>query len=122
MVALVQRGGDVRSFHVDKATVDSVSEIVRANVSQESILSTDESRLYIALGKEFADHKRVRHTRNQYVKGIAHTNTVEGVFSIFNRCMKGVYQHCSEKHLHRYLAEFDFRYNARVALAFTRLR
>ena len=116
VLALVERGGEIRSFHVDKATVASVSEIVRANVSQESILSTDESNLYIALGKEFEDHKRVRHARHQYVKGIGHTNTLEGAFSIFKRGMKGVYQHCSEKHLHRYLAEFDFRYNARVAL------
>jgi len=44
------------------------------------------------------------------------TNTVEGYYSIFKRGMKGIYQHCSEKHLHRYLAEFDFRYSNRVAL------
>jgi transposase-like protein len=116
VVALVERGGNVRSFHVDKATVASISEIVGANVSRESILSTDESRLYGRIAGEFADHLRVRHSARQYVDGDAHTNTIEGVFSIFKRGMKGVYQHCSEKHLHRYLAEFDFRYNARAAL------
>jgi transposase-like protein len=116
VLALVQRGGNVRSFHVDKADADTVAGIVRTNVSRESILSTDESRLYVKLGKEFEAHKRVRHAAHQYVKGIAHTNTIEGVFSIFKRGMKGIYQHCSEKHLHRYLAEYDFRYNNRVAL------
>jgi hypothetical protein len=58
----------------------------------------------------------VKHSAGEYVRGNVHTNTVEGVFSVFKRGMKGIYQHCAEKHLHRYLAEFDFRYNARVAL------
>ncbi len=116
VVALVERGGNVRSFHVDKATVSNVAKIVSENVAAESTLSTDESRLYSALGTKFAAHKTVRHAAKQYVDGIAHTNTIEGVFSIFKRGMKGVYQHCSEKHLHRYLAEFDFRYNARAAV------
>lgn len=48
-----------------------------------------------------------------------HTNTVEGSYSIFKRGMKGVYQHCSERHLQRYLAEFDFRYSNRIALGTT---
>lgn len=74
---------------------------------------TDESRLYGDTHVE--DHQSVRHAASEYVRGIVHTNTVEGYFSIFKRGMKGVYQHCSEKHLHRYLAEFDFRYNNRVA-------
>jgi transposase-like protein len=116
ILSLVQRGGNVRSFHVDRADADTVAHIVRTNVSRESILSTDESRLYTKLGKEFETHMSVNHAAKEYVRGEAHTNTVEGVFSIFKRGMKGVYQHCSEKHLHRYLAEFDFRYNNRVAL------
>ena len=61
-------------------------------------------------------HETVKHSAGEYVRGNVHTNTVEGVFSVFKRGMKGIYQHCAEKHLHRYLAEFDFRYNARVAL------
>ncbi len=77
---------------------------------------TDRSRLYIEVGGEFAGHETVCHSAEEYVRGEAHTNSVEGYFSIFKRGMKGVYQHCREKHLHRYLAEFDFRYNNRIAL------
>jgi hypothetical protein len=72
--------------------------------------------LYTALGTEFASHETVKHSANEYVRGTAHTNTIKGVFSIFRRGMKGVYQHRSEKHPHRHLAEFDFRYNNRIAL------
>ncbi len=77
---------------------------------------TDESKLYIEVGGEMAGHETVCHSAEEYVRGDVHTNTIEGYFSIFKRGMKGVYQHCAEKHLHRYLAEFDFRYNSRVAL------
>jgi hypothetical protein len=72
--------------------------------------------VYGALGKEYWMHQTVNHSIGEYVRGIVHTNTVEGFYSIFKRGMKGVYQHCKEKHLHRYLAEFDFRYSNRVAL------
>lgn len=67
-------------------------------------------------GREFARHTALNHTRKEYVRGTAHTNTIEGVFSIFKRGMTGVYQHCRPHHLHRYLTEFDFRYNHRAAL------
>lgn len=93
-----------------------MAAIVAANVNHETVLNTDESRLYSDVGALFARHDTVAHTANEYVRGEAYTNTIEGVFSIFKRGMKGVYQHCSEKHLHRYLAEFDFRYNNRIAL------
>ena len=116
IVALVERGGSVRSFHVDRATKATVTEIVAENVSREADLHTDESRLYGAVSGHVAAHYTVHHSSGQYVDGSAYTNTVEGVFSIFKRGMKGVYQHCGEKHLHRYLAEFDFRYNQRIAL------
>jgi hypothetical protein len=129
VLALVERGGMVRSFHVDKVSQEAVGEIVHANLAhEEAVLNTDESALYNKVGKEFARHDTVQHSRKEYVRrefvlhpgGFtvrkAHTNTAEGYFSIFKRGMKGVYQHCSEKHLHRYLAEFDFRYNARSAL------
>jgi transposase-like protein len=115
VVSLVERGGEVRSFHVDKATVANVAPIVRKNVSRESALMTDESRIYIALGREFADHEAVNHGFGEYFRGDAHTNTIEGFFSIFKRGFKGIYQHCGENHLHRYLAEYDFRYNHRSA-------
>lgn len=116
IVALVERGGRVRSFHVAHADKDSVGFIVAQNIAFESRLHTDESNLYPAVGEFFAAHETVKHTAKEYVRGDVHTNTVEGVFSIFKRGMKGVYQHCKEKHLHRYLAEFDFRYNHRIAL------
>ena len=97
----------------DKA---NVTKIVRENIARETRLHTDESRLYLGSDQHFAAHETVRHSAEEYVRGDVHTNTVEGVFSVFKRGMKGTYQHCAEKHLHRYLAEFDFRYNNRVAV------
>lgn len=116
IVSLVERGGKVRSFHVDRADKKTVTAIVRQNMHKESTFYTDESKLYGALHGELAASDTVTHTAGEYVRGMVHTNTVEGYYSIFKRGMKGIYQHCSEKHLHRYLAEFDFRYNNRVAL------
>jgi transposase-like protein len=116
VLALVERGGETRTFHLDRATKVEVVKIVTDNVAQESYLHTDESRLYGDADQLFAEHHTVKHSISEYVRGDVHTNTVEGVFSVFKRGMIGVYQHCSEKHLHRYLAEFDFRYNARQAL------
>jgi transposase-like protein len=116
VVALVERGGSVRSFHVERADKPTVTKIVRENVAKESRLHTDESPLYHGSEKHFAEHDAVKHTAKEYVRGDVHTNTVEGYFGVFKRGMKGVYQHCAEKHLHRYLAEFDFRYNNRVKL------
>jgi hypothetical protein len=79
---------------------------------------TDEARQYKEIGKDFADHQSVNHSAEEYVRGDAHTNTIEGFFSIFKRGMYGVYQHCSSHHLHRYSTEFDFRYNHRQKLGF----
>jgi transposase-like protein len=116
VVALVERGGRARSFHVENADRATVSRIVTENVARESRLHTDESRLYNGADQFFASHETVKHTAHEYVRGDVHTNSAEGLFSIFKRGMKGIYQHCSEKHLHRYLAEYDFRYNNRVRL------
>lgn len=116
VLTLVERGGSARSFHVDGTRVADLAPIVRANVARETAMMTDENSSYIAVGKEFASHETVAHKHDEYVRGNAYTNTVEGFYSIFKRGMKGVYQHCSEKHLHRYLSEFDFRYSNRVAL------
>jgi len=113
IVSLVERGGEVRSFHVAVADQETVSRIVRENVAQESRLFTDESKLYAPRLTRIRDHRRVKHSAGEYVRGQVHTNTIEGYFSIFKRGMKGVYQHCKEKNLHRYLAEFDFRYSTR---------
>jgi len=113
VIALVERGGNVRSFHPAIADGMSVNKIVLENIARESRLHTDESRFYTNVGKTFAAHETVSHARGEYVRDHVHTNTIEGFFSIFKRGMRGVYQHCKEKHLHRYLAEFDFRYNTR---------
>src|SRR5579863_5442999 len=120
VLTLVERGGSARSFHIDGATIANITPIVRANLARESTLMTDEAPHYARLGREFAAHETVDHGRDEYgytdrVTGFkADTNTVEGFYSIFKRGMKGVYQHCGEKHLHRYLAEFDFRYSNRT--------
>jgi len=119
IVSLVERGGRVRSFHPATADGETVAKIVRENIRRESRLHTDESRLYTAPGKSFEAHETVTHSHGEYVRGDVHTNSVEGYFSIFKRGMRGIYQHCSEKHLHRYLAEFDHRYNYRVALGYS---
>ncbi len=118
IVSLVERGGNVRSFHVPRADSETVAKIVNENIHHESKLFTDESRLYRKVGANFVEHSTVNHSNDEYARGEVHTNTIEGYFSIFKRGMRGVYQHCHEKHLHRYLAEFDFRYNHRENLGF----
>ena len=116
ILSLVERGGEARSFYVENAPAEKVVEIVRENIAKESRLHTDESHLYRKVGKEFGTHETVVHSRKEYARGDVTTNTVEGFFGVFKRGMVGVYQHCSEAHLHRYLAEFDFRYSHREKL------
>lgn len=116
IVSLVERGGKVRSFHIPRADKITVRKIVADNIAHESRLHTDQSKLYHEVGALFGDHETVNHSAKEYARGDVHVNSAEGYFSIFKRGMRGVYQHCSEKHLHRYLAEFDFRYNHREAL------
>ncbi|MEO6360278.1 MAG: IS1595 family transposase [Sphingomicrobium sp.] len=114
VLALVDRNsGKSRMFYVEKAAGSLIQPIVLANLSREARLMTDEHTMYRRIGREFAMHGAVRHYDKEYVRGDITTNTVEGAFSIFKRGMKGVYQHCAEKHLHRYLAEFEFRYSNR---------
>lgn len=105
-----------RSVVVDDLKPATIAPILRENMSKEARLSTDEAGHYLHIGREFADYDVVRHGRDEYVVAEVHTNTIEGYFSIFKRGMKGVYQHCGKQHPHRYLAEFDFRYNNRSAL------
>ncbi|MGB7088726.1 MAG: IS1595 family transposase, partial [Methylovirgula sp.] len=100
IVSLVERGGSVRSFHPAMADGETVAKIVRENIHRETRLHTDESRLYTKIGTEFAAHETVVHTHDEYVRGDVTTNSVEGYLSILKRVMRGVYQHCSEKHLH----------------------
>jgi transposase-like protein len=123
VVALVERGGETRMFHVQNATKADIRDVLVRNVDRKSALHTDESNLYTETGKEFADHRTVKHSAGEYVRydadAIVHSNTVENVFSVFKRGMTGVYQHCGEAHLHRYLSEFEFRYNRRSALGWS---
>jgi transposase-like protein len=114
--ALVERGGKARTFHIAQADQNTVHAIMKANVDRETRIHTDESLIYKIVPWHFAKHETVKHRAKEYARGDVTTNSVEGYFSVFKRGMKGTYQHCAEKHLHRYLAEFDFRYNNRVAL------
>jgi transposase-like protein len=116
IVSLVERGGAVRSFYKPSLSQIDVRKTLRDNVELETHLRTDESTLYGSLKHTYASHERVNHGKDEYVRGDAYTNTVEGVFSIFKRGMIGTYQHCGEQHLQRYLNEFDFRYSNRKAL------
>jgi transposase-like protein len=113
VVSLIS-GGKARTFHVDRADSVTVRQILVTNVRRETELYTDESRIYVKVGEDFSAHKTVNHSANEYVGPSGQsTNKVENYFSIFKRGMKGVYQHCAEKHLQRYINEFDFRYNNR---------
>lgn len=116
--SLVERGGEVRSFHVDNASAATLLPIMKANIDKETALMTDEASQYRKMSDHFARHEFTSHGAGEYVRGDVHSNTIEGYFSVFKRGIAGVYQHCAEKHLHRYLAEFDFRYNRRARLGF----
>ena len=120
IVALVERGGSVRTFHVAVANKENINRIISENIARESRLHTDESNLYRDAHGMFAAHERVKHSAGEYVRyesgTIIHTNTAEGYFGVFKKGMRGIYQHCAEKHLHRYLSEYDFRFNNRIAL------
>jgi transposase-like protein len=116
--SLVERGGDVRSVHITGKMFDEMKAHLHGNIAPETRLMTDEARMYRKVAQRFAEHQSVNHSKDEYVRGEAHTNTIEGFFSIFKRGMNGVYQHCGSQHLHRYLTEFDFRYNHRVAAGY----
>jgi transposase-like protein len=113
--ALVERDGEVRSFHVAKVNAATLRPIIVKTASRKSHLMTDEARVYPSIGDEFAGHSTVNHSADEYVSmgGFAHTNTVEGYFSVLKRAVYGTFHSISEAHLHRYLTEFDFRYNHR---------
>jgi len=115
VVALVERDGHVRSFHVANVTAKQLRPLIVTNVVRTSYLMTDESPVYTRVGREFNGHGKVNHSASEYVTtgGFKHSNTVENFFSIFKRGVIGTYHHMSEAHLARYTAEFDFRYNTR---------
>lgn len=120
VMTLIDRDtGRARSFVMTEFNADEVRRILSENVAKEAYLLTDEANQYKGIGETFTFHGSVNHSKEEYVSREApwiHTNTVEGFYSVFKRGMKGVYQHCSRKHLNRYATEFDFRYSNRAAL------
>jgi len=114
VVSLVERDGRVRSFHVAKVTGETLRHVLVTNADRGSWLMTDEHAGYKTVGKEYVGHGVVNHSAGEYGRaGVFHTNTVEGFFAILKRGIVGVYHKVSEAHLHRYISEFDFRYNTR---------
>ena len=112
--ALVERDGRVSSHHVPNVNAKTLRKILVTHADRKSYLMTDASNVYTKTGREFSGHGTVNHSINEYVRGgFWYTNTVENYFSIFKRGITGVYHHISQKHLKRYLGEFDFRYNER---------
>jgi transposase-like protein len=116
IISLVERGGRAKSVKVEDLTAKTIKKVLFNNIVLDSTLNTDEAQHYKELGKEFSKHEAVNHSAGEYKRGDVCTNTVEGFFSIFKRGMVGVYQHCGEQHLQRYLHEFDFRYSNRSKL------
>lgn len=115
VLSLIDRDtGRSRMMVVEKRSGADLLPILQANIAAEASVMTDEAGYYSRLSRSFASHGVVRHTAGEYGRGEIHTNTIEGSFSIFKRGMKGIYQHCGKRHLHRYLAEFEFRYSNRV--------
>ncbi|GAB4352439.1 MAG: IS1595 family transposase [Kiloniellaceae bacterium] len=114
--ALVERGGRVRSYHVKSVNAKTLGPILFEQIDRASTLMSDDAGQYRLIGPEYARYESVNHSINEYVRGDAHTNTVEGYFSLLKRGINGTYHHVSSTHLKRYLAEFDFRYNERTAL------
>src|SRR5262245_59671386 len=116
VLSLVERQGKVRSFHMPNVRGDTLHAVLERHASTGSHLMTDEEHTFTSIGWNFASHGTVNHSKDEYVRGDVHTNTVEGFFSILKRGVYGIYQHVSEAHLHRYLTEFDFRYSNREKL------
>jgi transposase-like protein len=116
VLALVERDGSVRSFHVPNVRAETLRSYIATHAARDSHFMTDEAPAYTFIGWNFLSHGTVKHSADEYVRGNIHTNTVEGYFSILKRGIYGVYQHVSEAHLKRYLAEFDFRYSHRERL------
>ncbi len=116
VLSVIERDGRAKSFHVANVTAETVRPLIVTNVNRASILMTDESTIYPRLGREFAAHHTVVHSANEYARlgSYVGINASENFFSILKRAITGVYYSVSEAHLHRYLAEFDFRYNNRA--------
>jgi transposase-like protein len=113
---LVERKGRARSRHVADVTSKTLRRVLVTQASRKSHLMTDEAAVYEKIGKEFAGHSTVNHSADEYARGVVYTNTAESFFALFKRAVYGQFHHISEAHMHRYLAEADFKYNHRIAL------
>lgn len=126
ILSLIDRNtGHSRSMVVDAVDAKTIVPILQENIDREARIVTDEAGQYCHLNEHFAGHEFVTHSNGEYVSmkdRTVHTNCAEGFFSLFKRGMKGIYQHCKKEHLHRYLAEFDFRYNNRCSRPKTKKR
>jgi transposase-like protein len=118
VLALVERGGRSRAMVVETLGIPELQPILLDNIHRLSKLHTDEAQRFQSIGRFFYQHNTVHHGSGNYGRGEVHTNTIEGYFSIFKRGMRGIYQHCTKKHLHRYVAEFNFRYSNRAGLGY----
>lgn len=113
VVALIQRGGEVRSFKTEQVTTKNLRAMIRKHVTKDSTIMTDEFPAYQGLDREFAGHQTVSHGTREYARGNVHVNSAEGYFAILKRGITGTYHHISKQHLDQYLSEFNFRYNSR---------
>lgn len=116
VVALVERGGKMRARHVPNVTAKTVRKVLKEQVSKKSALHTDDSLVYMHVGKDFAKHESVNHSQDEYVRDDVTTNSAESFFAIFKRGIMGSFHSVSEQHLQRYVTEFEFRWNHRIAL------
>jgi len=116
IVALVERGGEVRAKHVADVTAKTVREVLVTKAKRDSHLKTDYAAIYDAMGREFRSHDTVNHGADEYVRGDTHTNTIESFFAIIKRQMYGTHHAVSEQHLQRYVNEVAFKWNNRIAL------
>jgi len=113
VVSLVERGGRVRSQVMKRVTGKNLKAVLKANIHPSATIMTDDFYAYRGAAKDFASHQAVKHSAREYVRGLAHTNGVEGFFSLLKRGVMGTFHHISEQHLPLYLAEFDHRHNTR---------
>jgi transposase-like protein len=113
VIAVLERGGRVRSQAVERVTAENLQQAIRDNCETGTHIMTDDFLLYRGIRTEFPKHSVVNHSAGEYARGIVHTNTIEGFFGLLKRGITGVYHHVGKGHLHRYLSEFDFRYNSR---------
>ena len=119
IVSLVERDGQVRSFHVASVNGKTLKAVLLGNISKDAHLMTDDAHIYRRIAKNFASHQSVNHSKGEYARGNVHSNTVEGYFSLLKRGLIGTFHHVGEQHLQRYVEEFDFKYNTRTKQGFT---